>query len=114
MPDEAFEVYWRMPGGQEIIALHTIFSGMTVSQEQVLKLLGITPEQLRAVLNAAKQLGIVEMESSTVTFYALAPDSSQRGRLDWCLESHAAELPPLIARLRSALLLRFLSTPPAS
>ncbi len=114
MPDEAFEAYWRMRGGPEIVALNAIFEGLTLPLEQVQHLLSFTQEQLRAVLSAARQLGLVEFDTQSVTFYLLAPDSSQRARLDWDLETHKAELAALVAKIRSQLLIRFLSTPPQS
>src|SRR2546428_182852 len=113
MPDESFEAYWAMRGGPEIVALNTIFAGLTLPWEQIQQLLSFTQEQLRLVLSAARQLGLVEFDTQNVTFYLLAPDSSQRSRLDWCLETHQEHLTALVARIRSQLLLRFLSTPPA-
>lgn len=114
MPDEAFEAFWTMPGGQGLIALHELFSGMTVSLDQVQKVLELTQEQTRLAIGAARQLGILETDNKGITFYLLAADSSQRGRLDWCLEPHAAELPPLLAKYKTLLLMRFLGTPPAA
>ena len=114
MPDEAFEIYWHLRGGPELLGLHELFSGLTVPAEKVQQALGLTQEQLRVATRAAASLGFIEASEQSITFFALAPDSSQRGRLDWCLEPHAQELVALTARLKSQLLIRFLSTPPAA
>ena len=114
MPDEAFEIFWHMRGGPELIALHDLFAGLTVATDKVQQALGLTQEQLRVASRAAESLGVLESTEHSMTFFLLAPDSSQRGRLDWCLEPHAADFAALTARLRTQLLVRFLSTPPAS
>jgi hypothetical protein len=112
MADEAFEALWRLRGGPEIVAFHSLFGGRFVPMEQVRQVLGLTLEQLREVLTAASKLGLLEADEGHIAFMAFAPKSAQRGRLDWCLEGHRAELDTLLDRLRGVLLLRFLSSPP--
>jgi hypothetical protein len=110
--DEAFEALWRLRGGPEITAFHALFAGRFVPIEPIRQVLGLTLEQLREVLTSAAKLGLLEADEGHVAFMAFAPKSAQRGRLDWCLEGHREELELLMARLRSVLLVRFLSSPP--
>jgi len=112
MADEAFEALWRLRGGPEIVVFHSLFAGRFVPVEPVRQVLGLTLEQLRAVLASAAKLGLLEADEGHIAFMAFAPKSAQRGRLDWCLEGHRNELEPLQARLRGVLLVRFLSSPP--
>ena len=112
MPDEAFEEFWVMRGGKEMVALHALFPGASLPLEQVRETLGLTQDQLRAAASAARGLGLLEGDEAHLTFFALPLDSSQRARLDWCLESHTEEMGFLLTKLRGQMLLRFLSTPP--
>ncbi len=112
MPDEAFEALWGLHGGPEIVAMHRLFGGATLPTEEVRSALGLNLEQFRATVTAGAGMGFVEQEGERISFILFAPDSSQHGRLEWCLESHAAELPVIVARIRSQLLLRYLATPP--
>lgn len=113
MPDEAFEELWRQRGGPELVALHAIYGGGTVPGSVVREIAGLTLEQLRVVCESGRRLGLVETTEEGVSFVAIPPDSGQRARLDWCMEPHVEELPPIEARLKSRLLLRFLGSPPA-
>ena len=112
MPDEAFEELWRQRGGPELVALHLIFGGSVVPGNVIREVAGLTLEELRVVCEAGRRVGLVEPGEDGVTFVVIPPDSGQRARLDWCMEPHVDELPPIEARLKSKLLLRFLGSPP--
>jgi hypothetical protein len=112
VPDEAFEDLWRHKGGPELVAFHAVFAGAALSSDEIRSMLSLTMEQLRAACGAAERVGIVESGESRVSFLAFPSDSSQRGRLDWCLEEHKAEFDKLVGQVRSRLLLRYLGTPP--
>ena len=112
MPDEAFEELWRQKGGPELVAFHAIFGGAALPTDEIRSMLGLTLEQFRSACGAAERLGIVESGEERVSFLAFPSDSSQRGRLDWCLEEHKADFDKLVERIRSRLLLRYLGSPP--
>jgi hypothetical protein len=112
VPDEAFEELWKVKGGPDMVAMHQLFGGATLPAEEVRAALALSPEQFRTAGQAARRVGLVEGGDERISFILFAPDSAQHGRLEWCLESHQAELPPIVTRLRSLLLLRYLATPP--
>lgn len=103
-----------MKGGPEMVAMHQLFGGATLPADEVRAALGLTLEQFRATSQAAQRVGLVEGGDERISFILFAPDSAQHGRLEWCLESHQGDLPPIMTRLRSQLLLRYLATPPGN
>lgn len=114
MPDEAFEELWRLNGGPGLVGLHALFGGSVLPVDEVRSVLGLTIEQYRAVLQAAQRVGLAEGDEERLTLIAFAPDSAQHGRLEWCLESHLQDFQPVVLRLKSRLLNRYLSSPPGS
>lgn len=112
MPDDAFEELWRLPGGAELVVLHGMFGGRYVPIDQVRQALGTGPEAFDRACRAAGRLGLVEVDETRIAFVAFMPDSSQRGRLDYALEPHREELEEIAGRIKGALLVRFLNTPP--
>ncbi len=112
MPDETFESLWNMPGGRELVGLHSLLSGTTVPVETLRDMLKLTREQFRAALWTASALGFIEGDDENLTFRLFSKDSGQQSRLDWCLEPHRTEFGPLQDRLRSQLLIRFLTLKP--
>jgi hypothetical protein len=112
VPDESFEAFWAAPGGAALVAMHRLFAGATLPAHEVRAVLGVSPDQFRALREAAESMGFVVGDEERVTFAVLDPQSAQRVRLDWCLEPHAEELEAVVRRLRSALLVRYLGAPP--
>ena len=112
MPDEAFEAFWNLPGGKELVGLHELFAGAAVPFDELRDMLRLTSEQMRAAVVTASSLGLLEDDEEQIIFLMFPRDSGQRARLDWCLEIHTEEMGPLLDRLRSQLLLRFLSLKP--
>jgi hypothetical protein len=112
VPDEAFEDLWRQKGGPELVALHSLFVGAALPADRVRSTLGLNLEQLRSVCASAERVGIVESGEERVGFLGFPADSSQRARLDWCLEEHKAAFEKIVEQLRSRLLLRYLESPP--
>ncbi len=112
MPDEAFEKLWSQKGGPELVVLHSLFGGSAFPATSIREVLDLTLEQLRTVLEAAQRVGLVETAQDKITFVLFPSDSGQGARLEWCLEPHTGALPALAAKLKSRLLIRFLSSPP--
>ncbi len=114
MADEAFDALWRTRAGPELVALHGLFGGATISVDQLRTLLALSSDEVRDALICAQRVGIIEAPGERVQFLAFAPGSSQQGRLEWCLESHQAELETVTRRLRTQMLVRYLSAPQVS
>lgn len=112
MPDEGFELFWRLRGAPEMVALHGLFAGSTAPADEVRQSLGLTLEQFNAVMQAGGSLGLVTLGGDEVGFPVIPADSSQRSRLDWCLETHLEELKKVETTVKSRLVLRFLGRPP--
>ncbi len=112
MPDEAFEALWNLPGGKELIGMHDLFAGSAVPFDGLRDMLRLTREQMRAAVVSSTALGLLEADEDQVIFLMFPRDSGQRARLDWCLETHTEEMGPLLERLKSQLLLRFLGLKP--
>lgn len=112
MADEAFEAFWKMKGGPDTIALYSIFSGVTVSAEEMRRVLGLTMEQFRALATAAAGFGLVEFNEDRVLFVSFQKGSAQGARLDWCLEDRKDEVRKLVLAMKAKLMLRFLGSAP--
>lgn len=112
MADEAFEALWGMKAGPELIALHGMFGGATLPAEDVRSVLELNAEEVRLVVHAAERVGLVERAGERLSFLAFAPGSAQQGRLDWCLETHQAEHEESTRRLKTTMLVRYLSAAP--
>ena len=112
MADEAFEAFWKMKGGQDTVALHTIFSGISVPAEEMRRVLGLTLEQFRALMAAAGSFGLVDANDDNILFVSFQKDSAQGARLDWCLEDRKDETKKAVLAMKGKLMLRFLGSPP--
>lgn len=112
MADEAFESLWSTRGGPDFVAMQGMFGGSTVPADEIRDLLGLSHDEMRATVIAAQRVGLVEHPGDRITFLAFAPGSAQQGRLEWCLESHQAEHDARTRRLRTVMLVRYLSMPP--
>ncbi len=112
MPDEAFEVLWKVPGGKDLVGMHALLGGGAVPADLLRELLKLTREQFRMACSAAASLGLLEEEDERIVFLLFSKDSGQQARLEWCLEPHQDEFPSVLGRLKSELLLRFLQAKP--
>ena len=112
MADEAFEAFWKLKGGPELVGLQSLFGGASLSGEEVRQMLGLTLEQFRIAVLAAQQLGLAEQADDRIRFAAFPRDSAQGARLEWCLEARQEEMKTILGRLKSLLLIRFLGAPP--
>lgn len=112
MADEAFEAFWRMKGGIDTVALHTIFAGVSVPAEEMRRVLGLTMEQFRSLMTVAGSFGLVEAGDDRILFVSFQKDSAQGARLEWCLEDRKNEANKAVLAMKGKLMLRFLGSPP--
>jgi len=110
--DEAFEAFWRMKGGPDTVALHSIFAGISVPAEEMRRVLELTLEQFRSLMAAAGSFGLVEANDVSVLFVSFQKDSAQGARLEWCLDDRKEEARKVVLAMKGKLILRFLGSPP--
>jgi len=97
--DEAFEAFWRMKGGPEIVAMHSIFGGVAVPSEAIRQVLGLTLEQFRTIAVMSGSFGLVDSTDEYLLFTVFQKDSAQGSRLEWCLEDKNDEFQNVVKRL---------------
>ena len=112
MADETFDALWQLAGGKELAALHELMEGERVSLEEVRDALGLAREDFDAAVAAGGACGLLSVADTEAGLLAHPAGSPQRIRLDAFLDRHREEWTPLVARLNSLLLLRFLRRPP--